>query len=173
MTNLGERVSTVEAGLRSLGEQMIGLRGDIASIANSIAAAQRTNWPTLISGALLIMAIFGAGLTPIYLASGYAHEQAKEALEWQKEYMLGRVPAAAAPAMAEMKQQFIEVETQFRAFKERMIENETFTREWADRNYKGFMDARERADTNRIAIARLEEQMRSSNGNRGGTNHIP
>lgn len=65
----------------------------------------------------------------------------------------------AAEKLAEMRQMFVEVETQFRAFKDRMLENEAHTQEGIGRNRDMIDEIRRNQMINKERLARLEEHL--------------
>lgn len=65
----------------------------------------------------------------------------------------------AAERLAEMKQMFVEVETQFHAFKDRMLENEAHTAEGIGRNRDVIDEMLRVQGVNKERLARLEEHL--------------
>ena len=75
------------------------------------------------------------------------------------EYQQGKIPSSAEPKLAEMNQKFVEVETQFRAFKERMIENETLMTTRSNTNTRHIEDLEVEATAAREARGRHDERL--------------
>jgi len=69
------------------------------------------------------------------------------------------ITPGAAEKLAEMHQMFVEVETQFRAFKDRMLENEVHTQEGISRNRDVIDEMLRVQGVNKERLARLEEHL--------------
>lgn len=82
--------------------------------------------------------------------------------QWQDDYSKGTIPSSAEPKMAAMEQKFVEVETQFHAFKDRMLENESHTTLATDRLTRELETASERAVRNSERLVAVETALRAS-----------
>ena len=121
------------------------------------------SWNRVAVPALGILALIGgmaAVIVPMHETSAGLQRQVDALAAWQERYVEGKVASSAAPKMAEMEQKFVEVETQFRAFKERMIENEVHTLEGHTRNTARIDALDERASGAREGLGRLDERVK-------------
>ena len=81
----------------------------------------------ILGGIVALLGLIGgvtAIVRPMQQLIDHNQESIQRLQHWQDEYSLGHIPSASAPKMAEVEQKFVEVETQFRAFRERIEENE-------------------------------------------------
>lgn len=88
---LDERVARLEEGLTTLSRDMSSLTRNVEAITTQMGALGRPDWGVIISGAFLILALFSAGLVPVYQRAGYALDAANEAKGWEEAFMRGQI----------------------------------------------------------------------------------
>lgn len=122
--------------MSSLGRAVDSIVGSLGSLRDELSRAGQTNWQAIMAAGALFMAVISACLVPTWMLASQSLEKAGEALQWQHDYQRGLIPSSADAKLAAIDKMFIEIETQFHAFKERMIENEGIMNTRADFNLR-------------------------------------
>ena len=156
---------------RQLSTEIDTMTKDLRGEVRELSAARLPNWQLIVSAVglcvLLISTIGGMAVVPLYLSASYSRADSQRALEWQDDYMRGKIPASgpmsagAAAAMAAQDQKFVEVETQFRGFRERMLENEELAKGRAEANARRIDENRLRLEKLMVDQAHLDERTRA------------
>ena len=165
-------VQQLTTELRDLGTrtalEMSKVSGELGTQLRAIQAefqaAARPNWQLWVSGIMLLIVLLGAlstaALAPLYLMNSHTRDSAQAAIDWQRDYQRGLILSPDAKEMAKQDQKFIEVETQFHAFKERMVENEEQMKAGMHRNQERLDQHDAQIGQNRERLSRIEEHLR-------------
>ena len=144
------------------------LNSQLRGLQAAFESGRRPNWQLLLSAASAIL-VFVVGLnqitlSPVTATQTHLASDVARSVEWQDDYMRGKIPAASQGLIAELtatvRERFGEVETQFRAFKERMLENENFMRADSERQEAMIQEFHRNQAHLRERMARVEEHDR-------------
>lgn len=160
-TGLGETNKAVERLADSVRRGHEELRDSIQALGREFAVSRRPDWQLLISGAGLMLLLFAAGMTPLWVTIGYLRDDVRDAKDWQTAYTRGQVPSSAEPKLAAMDKQFAEVETQFKAFQNTVGANDRYTRERADMNAGHIEQLQQESLRAREGWGRLDERLKA------------
>ena len=152
-------VETIERDIKSQGVRLDNLADAVRDGFDRIG---RPDWQVLIGAVglvvLLVSAIGGAALAPLYLMHGYDHERLTALGSWQEDFSRGKLPSPLEPKLAALEKQLSSIEQQGRYTAE--AADVTRTRQRANEELINRMDERLKL-TERAAERLLNERARS------------
>lgn len=125
-STLASRIVRLEVASESTREELHSLRGSIESLGERLEAefktlrdSTRPNYAIWVSlASVCVLLLFGLGsaaYVPVWITTKNINDKAQSAVDWQKDYQLGKIPSSADPALERLRERFVEVESQFKS----------------------------------------------------------
>lgn len=98
-TDVDRLVTAVETQTTSTNVRLDG-------ISREVLTARVPNLTVWIGAASLVLILFAAGTTPLWLSLSYVREETQATSKWQQEYTKGQIPSSATGEIAGMRLEF-------------------------------------------------------------------